>query len=770
MASVATNAPPASGQARRCVIALEGMVQGIGVRPSIYRLAVGRGLAGSVRNTHQGVLVDVEGEETALRSFLADLRGLTPAARVAATWPEPQGLSGAFSIESSDREGVPTLSPVADLATCDACLRDLTDVTDRRHRYPFVTCASCGPRFTIVHALPYDRERTTMAAFTMCEACRTEYENAADRRLHAETTSCHACGPFLALRGAAGESVSTADPIDTAANAIVAGAVVAIKGIGGYHVACDATNQVAIAQLRQRKRRDAKPLAVMVKDLGAAHAVCRISEAEAKLLTSVARPIVLLARHADSPVADNVAPGMRSLGIMLPYAPLHHLLLDAVDRPLVMTSGNATDEPIAHVDDDALSRLRDVVDLFVTHDRPIHVPCDDSVAQVIRHVPRLIRRSRGYVPEAIALPVAASQPILACGGELKNTVALVRGGEAFLSQHLGDLTSEYAFRGYLTAIEHLEHLLAVTPGAVAHDLHPAYRATLYAKSLEGVQRVVVQHHHAHIAACLADNGVDERVVGVAWDGTGYGLDGNVWGGEFLVADLNDFTRVGHLEHVPLPGGDAAVREPWRMAAAFLRAAYGEAVGALDLNFVRRLDRSAWRVLDRAIESGLNAPMTSSAGRLFDGVASLLGLRDRVTFEGQAAMELEALAERDSDRIYRADVINTGGTMVVRTSDVIRGVVDDLLAAVPASRIAARFHATLVDIIVRVCAEARQQASISTVALSGGVFQNAWLLTATVDALEARGFTVYTHRRVPTNDGGLALGQAAVAARRLGGGA
>jgi hydrogenase maturation protein HypF len=503
-----------------------------------------------------------------------------------------------------------------------------------------------------------------------------------------------------------------------------------------------------------------------VRDVAAAGALGAVGAAEAALLQSAARPIVLLARRAGAPVAPGVAPRCRDLGVMLPYTPLHHLLLAAVGRPLVMTSGNASDEALAHDDGDALERLGGIADLFVCHDRPILAPCDDSVARVVGGVSRLLRRARGYVPLAIRLPVASPRPLLACGGELKSAVALVRRDEAFLSQHLGDLAAERGFRGFLAAVEHLQRLLDLEPAVLAHDLHPAYRSTGYARSRDGVERIAVQHHHAHVASCLADNGVDRRVIGVAWDGAGYGPDGTVWGGEFLVADLADFDRAGWLEPVPLPGGDAAVRAPWRMAAAFLGAAYGQGLGELDLDFVRRLDRAAWRVLSRAVAHGVNAPLTSSAGRLFDAVASLLGLRDHVDFEGQAAMELEALAAGEADRVYPVRLAGDGAGLAVHTPDIIRGVVDDLLGAVPATRIAARFHATLAEVIVRVCERVRARTGIGTVALSGGVFQNVRLLAAAGGGLAAAGFEVLTHRQVPPNDGGLALGQAAVAARRL----
>ncbi len=757
---------------RRCTIAIEGVVQGVGFRPFVHRTAVRHGLAGSVRNSLQGALVDVEGDEAGLRRFLDEVTARPAAAgrghRVMVRWDEPRGAGETFTIAGSARDGEARLFPPPDLAVCAACLAELMDPHDRRQGYALLACAECGPRFTMVSALPYDRERTTMADFAMCARCWSEYDDPRDRRFHAEGIACPACGPRLTLHQADGALIPTADPIGRAAAALQRGGIVAVKGVGGYHLACDATAGATVAELRRRKRRDAKPLAVMVSDLDQARVLGHVSEAEARLLISAARPIVLVARLAAAPIADEVAPSCRELGLMLPYTPLHRLLLEAVGRPLVMTSGNASDETIAYRDDDARRRLQGESDLLVVHDRPIETPCDDSVARVVRGVPQLVRRSRGYVPLAVRLPVAAARPVLACGGELKHTFAVVRGDQAFLSQHLGDLACESAFREFLRAVDHFRRLLALSPDVVAHDLHPGYRSTVYARSLAGVDRVAVQHHHAHVASCLADNEIDCRVIGVAWDGTGHGADGRPWGGEFLVADLAGFERAGHFEPVPLPGGEAAIREPWRMAAVFLQAAYGEAMTDLDLAFVRRLDRAAWRLLSRAAERGLNAPLTSSAGRLFDAVASLLGLRDRVDFEAQAAIELEALAEPAADLVYPTMLAERDGALVVRTPDVVRGVVDDLLRQVPAAQIAARFHATLADVVVRVCEQIRARTALAAVALSGGVFQNVRLLDAAVSGLEARGFEVYRHRQVPANDGGLALGQAAVAARRLAG--
>ncbi len=534
---------------RRCTITIPGVVQGIGFRPFVYRMAMRHGLTGSVRNCLQGALVELEGNAAVLERFLDELQASVPNAdgyaRCLVTWNEPRGVS-TFAIEDSVRDGAAVLHPVPDLGVCNACLRELVEPHDRRRGYPLLTCAECGPRFTIVQSLPYDRQRTTMTAFRACQRCRREYEAPDNRRFHAENIACAECGPRVGLRGPDGDVVSEHDAIGRTADILRAGGVVAIKGVGGYHLACDARNGQAVAALRRRKRREAKPLAVMVADVLEARALCDVTDAEARLLASAARPIVLLARRAGSGIAEEVAPACRELGVILPYTPLHHLVLAAVGTPLVMTSGNTSDEPIAHHDADAMTRLHGVADVFLTHDRPIHVPCDDSVARVVGDQPRLVRRSRGYVPLAIRLPVTAPRPILACGAELKSTFTLVRDSDAFLSHHLGDLTSEGAFRGFVEALGHFRQLFALNPEVVAHDLHPAYRSTLYAQSLQDVERVAVQHHHAHIASCLADNGVDRPVIGVAWDGSGYGVDGHVWGGEFLAGGPGGIRARGTL--------------------------------------------------------------------------------------------------------------------------------------------------------------------------------------------------------------------------------
>jgi hydrogenase maturation protein HypF len=761
---------PEAGHRARCRIVVEGIVQGVGFRPFVYRLAVAHRLSGSVRNGQHGVLIEAEGDRDAIARFLDELQSTPPPLarlrHITVSWAMPHHDGEAFRIDTSSGEGEPALFPAPDLAVCPSCLVEMGDPGNRRHRYPFLNCTECGPRYTIIQALPYDRERTSMASFTMCRSCREEYEDVRDRRFHAEPTACPACGPQLVLLDAAGRVLEVANPLQEVVAGLRAGQIVALKGLGGYHLACDATAPEVVSELRRRKARDAKPLAVMVSSLDAARRLCVISNAEADLLQSAARPIVLLERlpEAGQEVADEVAPRLRHLGLMLPHTPLQHLLLERVDRPLVMTSGNRSDEPIAYEEGDALTRLGGIADLFLAHDRPIEVRCDDSVARCIDGAPVVLRRARGYVPLAISLVHEAAEPILACGGELKSVFALVRGREVFLSQHLGDLGDERAYRAWMDAIAHLRRLLELTPRVVAHDLHPGYRSTAYATMLDGVRHLPVQHHHAHIASCLADNGIDARVIGVSWDGTGYGTDGHVWGGEFLLADLDGFDRVGSFKEVAMPGGDAAVREPWRMAAVFLQATYGDAMGELDLAFVRRLDRTAWRLLSRAAERGLNSPPTSSAGRLFDAVASLLGLRDRVDFEAQAAMELEAMAIPEADRVYSVGLHEKDGRTIVQTPDIVRGVVEDLLAGIGAEQIGSRFHATLADVIVRTCGRLREGSGLDRVALSGGVFQNVELLRLAVDGLGRSGFQVYTHHQVPPNDGGLALGQAAIAAR------
>jgi hydrogenase maturation protein HypF len=739
----------------RTAVRVQGVVQGVGFRPFVYALATGLGLTGLVGNDLDGVFAEVEGPAAAVSEFLRRLeRDAPPLARIerVSTRDLPPAESAGFVIAASDAQaGLRRTLVSADTATCADCLRELSDPADRRHRYPFINCTNCGPRFTIVRDVPYDRPLTTMAPFTMCERCAAEYHDPADRRFHAQPVCCPACGPRLALDG------DSKDPLPAAAELLWRGRVLAVKGLGGYHLAADAACEQAVAALRQRKHREDKPFAVMAADLTAAAELAEVDDAAAALLTSPARPIVLLPRQPGTAVAPATAPGNRQLGVMLPYTPLHHLLLEAVARPIVLTSGNVSDEPIVYRDDEARETLKGIADAFLTHDRSIHVRTDDSVARAFRGRPMLLRRSRGYVPEPLTLTTGFPRPVLACGAELKNTFCLARGRHAFVSHHIGDLENAETLRSFTEGIEHFRRLFDIDPQVVAHDLHPEYLSTKYALELDDVDLEPVQHHHAHIASCLADNGEEGPVIGVAFDGTGYGTDGTIWGGEFLAAGLATFERGGHLAPVPMPGGAAAIRQPWRMAAAYVE----------DPDVARR--HQEWPAVVAMAAKGINSPLTSSAGRLFDAAAAILGVRDAINYEGQAAIELEQLAETLTPaeaEAYPATLETGEGPFTIRGSDLLHAVIEDRTGRVPAPVIASRFHHGVAALIEAGCVLMRERYDLGTVALSGGVFQNLLLLNATVARLEARGFRVLTHSRVPCNDGGISLGQAVVAASRF----
>jgi hydrogenase maturation protein HypF len=708
-------------------IRARGVVQGVGFRPFVHRLATRDGLGGCVWNDGDGVVVEVEGPAAALDEFeRALLAEAPPLARIDAVTGEriaPRG-ERAFAVVPSHGGGGSALVP-PDVATCDDCLRELFDPADRRFRYPFVNCTNCGPRLTIVTAVPYDRPNTTMAGFPLCADCRREYEDPGDRRFHAEPIACPVCGPRLSV------------PLEDVVAALLEGRIVAVKGLGGYHLACDASSDEAVARLRARKQREEKPLAVMTAE---PELLAEPTADELALLRSPARPIVLVRRRAGAPVAAAVAPGSPWLGLMLPYTPLHHLLCADVGRPLVMTSGNLTDEPIAYDDEEARRRLGDVADLFLAHDRPIHRRCEDSVVR-----PGFpLRRARGYAPSALPLPVASAQTVVAAGAELKSTFCVARGGEAFLSAHLGDLAGEEAHRAFRRDLQLWLEMLAVEPAAVACDLHPDYLSTRWAWE-QDVQVVEVQHHHAHAAACLAEHGERGPALAVVLDGTGFGTDGTIWGGEVLRCDLTAFERVAHLEAVPLPGGEAAVREPWRIAAAHL-----ERAG-------RPVPWERWASVRQSL--GVNAPLSSGAGRLFDAVSALLGVRERISYEGQAAIELEHLAGAVPAAAY-ACTVDTG---VIRGTELVVAAHDDLAAGRPADEIAAAFHEGVAQAFAQVCAEA---GTGGTVVLSGGCLQNVRLLDSLRARLEGDGFRVLSHAAVPPNDGGVSYGQAAVAAARL----
>ena len=723
-------------------------MQGVGFRPFVYRLASELDLAGFVLNDERGVLVEVEGGDTAVAGFLRRLaEEAPPLATIEAVRPrdvEPAGERG-FRILASPHGGEPAALVSSDTATCADCLAELFDPADRRFRYPFVNCTNCGPRFTIVRGVPYDRPLTTMAGFALCPRCAAEYEDPADRRFHAQPNACPECGPTLRLLP--GDQYGD-EALRDAVSALCDGSVVAIKGIGGYHLACLAAREPAVAALRARKHREDKPFAVMVAGVEAARGLVALTDHEAALLAGRDRPIVLAPRRSDAPVAASVAPRSADLGVLLPYSPLHHLLLADVGEPLVMTSGNVSDEPIAHEDDDALARLAGIADLVLFHDRPIHTRTDDSVLRAVpRRRPLLMRRSRGFVPDSLALPVAAERPLLACGAELKSTFCVAKGARAWVSHHIGDLRSYEVLQAYEAGIVHFERLFAVAPEVVAHDEHPDYLSTRVALAREGVETVAVQHHHAHLAACLAEHGEQGRAVGAIYDGSGYGRDGGVWGGELLVGDLRDFERAGHLWPVRLPGGDRAMRQPWRMACAWLLEAGWD--GPLPGPDRARTDQVA-----ELVRTGLSSPLTTSMGRLFDAVAAICGLRDEVTYEGQAAIELEAAADPAERGAYELPAsLDARPAVLEVAADIARGTDPAVVSA--------RFHNAVARATTEACAGLGEE----TVVLSGGVFQNRTLLAATATALEARGLRVLVPERLPPNDGGVSYGQAAVAAAR-----
>jgi hydrogenase maturation protein HypF len=753
-----------------------GVVQGVGFRPFVYVTATGLGLCGSVGNDSAGVLAEVEGERAAVAELgrrLAD--GAPPLAvveTVTATELPVTGGTG-FTIAASDagraRDGAAGARTFAgpDIATCPDCLRELADPGDRRYRHPFISCTNCGPRFTVIRALPYDRPTTTMAGFPMCAACAAEYADPADRRFHAQPIACHDCGPRLELAVPATAALFRDDAVTATRHLLAEGAIVAVKGLGGYHLACDARNEAAVAELRRRKRRGDKPFAVMVADLAAARALAEVTDAEAALLAGARRPVVLLARgRGASSLAAGVAPRMPDLGVLLPYTPVHTLLLERGDGApdcLVMTSGNLGGEPICHLDDDAAARLAPLADAFLRHDRPIHVPVDDTVTRVVDGHEAPVRRSRGHAPLPVALPVPIP-PVLAVGAELKNTCAIGAGRYAWLSQHIGDTDDLATLEALTASARHLAHLTGVTPETLAADAHPGYRSTAWARRSAGGRPVrTVQHHHAHVASVMAEHGLDGRdpVIGFAFDGTGYGTDGAVWGGEVLVADYKGFRRAAHLGYVPLPGGDAAVQRPYRMALAHLSAA--GLPWAPDLAPVRACPADELRVLAHQLSSGFGTVPTSSMGRLFDAVAALAGVRQVVDHEAQAAIELEGLARGvPADRAYAFDLTGSA-PLVADPAPVVRSVVADRRTGVPAAVVAARFHAGVADLVAELAGRVRAATGLGTVVLGGGVFGNALLLAGARRRLAEQDFAVLTPEQLPANDGGLALGQLLVAA-------
>ncbi len=754
--------------ATRTQILVRGIVQGVGFRPFIFSLANSRALRGQVFNNGAGVIIDVEGESGAIAQLVDEIKLNAPPLSLIESVELKDNLSPAnypdFRIIESDSSGEKFVPISADVATCADCLKEMFDPQDRRYRYPFINCTNCGPRFTIIENVPYDRAQTTMSEFAMCDACRAEYENPNDRRFHAEPTACAVCGPQLFLADWAGGKVEVADAIAFTRQFLNEGLIVAIKGLGGFHLACDATNAKAVERLRSRKFREDKPFALMANSFEVIRKFCHVSKLEEHLLESAARPIVLLERKPDAKLPSAIAPGMKTLGFMLPYTPLHFLLLEKLNHPLVMTSGNVSDEPICYQDQDAAKRLSAIADFYLLHNRRIHMRTDDAVARVFDGRQMILRRSRGYAPAPIKTSFKFKRQILACGAELKNTFCLTRDNYAFVSHHIGDLENLETLRSFTEGIEHYRRLFNLEPEIIAHDLHPEYLSTKHALASDEIEtKLGVQHHHAHIASCLADNSVEGEVIGVAMDGLGFGSDGRLWGGEFFVADYLDAERIAHLDYIPMPGGAKAIREPWRMATVYLHRALGNDFLNLNLPFVHRLDQRAWAAIRSMMISETNCPQTSSMGRLFDALAALLGLRSFINYEGQAAIELETIADHRDWPPYEFEINDEG---IIRAEQVIQRAVEDLLNDVSPSVVSARFHLGVINLISVVAGRARQQRRLNRVALSGGVFQNMFLLERACQTLRREGFEVFTHRRAPTNDGGISLGQAAVANAHL----
>jgi hydrogenase maturation protein HypF len=761
---------------RRKHILVRGVVQGVGFRPFVYKVATSLGLSGYVFNSSSGVTIEIEGQRSALDEFFQtlkdDLPRLAEIKEIAVSDIEVRG-DGAFSILGSREEaGAFALVP-ADAGTCGECWRDFGDPGNRRFGYPFTNCTHCGPRYTIIRDLPYDRATTTMSAFTMCVDCQAEYEDPGDRRFHAQPNACSVCGPSLALLESEGNSLEDVDFAARDSLVIIhqtrallsSGKIVAVKGLGGFLLACDATNDRAVAELRRRKRRPHKPFALMVRDLDAARKLCRLTAEDEAALLHPRRPIVILPRLPGGPLSASLAPGDNTLGVMLPYTPLHYLLFS--DSPwtpsawaaLVMTSGNLSEEPIVVSNREAMLQLGGVADWFLLHNRDIFTRVDDSVTRTFEGQEQVLRRSRGFVPQSIDLGIEMDE-VLAFGGELKNTFCLTKGRYAILSQHIGDLENYETMQFFEETLDRMKHVFKVVPRAVAHDLHPGYMSTRMALASGIARRIGVQHHHAHIVSCMAENHLRGRVLGVALDGTGFGTDGRIWGGEFLIADFAGFTRRAHLRNVLLPGGDAAVRQPWRMALSYLRDAVGEQIPD-QLRCFQGIDEKQVALVDTMLARRIQTVETSSCGRLFDAVAAMLGLASEVTFEGQAAIALEAAAEPGTDDRYEFE-IGEGEPAVIDFRPAIVSIVNDISSGRRVGEISVRFHNTLSAAICEACSRIASSDAVRRVCLSGGIFQNLYLLGRTVVELRRRSFDVFLHAQVPANDGGLSLGQAVVA--------
>jgi len=743
----------------RVHIQVEGIVQGVGFRPFVYNLAHRHKLAGWVRNDEKGVQIEVEGEGNEIQGFLSDLNSPPPLARIEKISPRdlpPAGYEG-FEIRESERGQEKTALIPPDIAICGDCLREFSEEKDRRFHYPFINCTNCGPRFTIIKDVPYDRGKTTMAVFKMCPACAREYRDPENRRFHAEPNACPDCGPGLRLLDPAGREIPAPDPAGEARKFLKNGAVVAVKGMGGFHLAVSARNEEAVSRLRNRKYREDKPFALMARDLAVIRELGELDQEAEKLLESPEAPIVVIPKKSGAGIAPSVAPFQNTLGMMLPYTPLHRLLFDRELDCLVMTSGNVSDEPIAYRDEEARKKLAEIADYFLFHNREIHTRCDDSVIKPFRGGTAFLRRARGFVPAPIHL-ASSGKSVLALGAELKNTFCLTKGNSAFVSHHIGDLENFETLKSFQEGITHFRRFFEIEPELVVYDLHPDYLSTRHAREIN-LPRVGVQHHYAHALSVMAEHGLAGPALAVTMDGTGYGDDGTIWGGEFLEVFLEGYRRLAHIRYIPLPGGEQGIKEPWRMAAVYLDRIAGEKLEGLEIPFVRSLDLDKWSVLKSAVQRGINSPPCSSAGRLFDAVSALLGVRGSAKYEGQAAIELEQAAGRDEPGEYLFGFGEVKGILIVDPDPVIQEVVEEIRKGTDKSVISARFHNSVARMIVRVAGWMRERTGHSSLVLSGGVFQNHFLLNRVFELLEGSGLTVYINRQVPANDGGISLGQA-----------
>lgn len=745
-------------------VEIKGIVQGVGFRPYIFGLARRFQLKGEIANTSGGVVIHVEGPRENMHHFLDDMvKNPPPLAHITDILVYQEIFEGfkSFSIvQSRSATSASTLiSP--DMGVCEDCLRELFDPSDRRFGYPFINCTNCGPRYTIIRDIPYDRPQTSMKHFMMCEHCQAEYDNPHDRRFHAQPNACSLCGPRVFLCDRTGKIIHTRDSIEKAGRYLLSGKIVAVKGIGGFHLAVDARNDTALTKLRNRKHREEKPFALMADRVEKIKAFAHVGPEDEKLLELPNRPIVILEKKFPNNISRQVSPRNRYFGVMLAYTPLHYLLLHKTGVPLVMTSGNMPEEPIAINNDEAIDRLGKIADYFLMHDRDIYLRSDDSIVRNMAGGTRIFRRSRGYVPTPVFINKKVSQ-VLACGAELKNTICLTKNDTAFLSQHIGDLENLSTLDFFKMTIDHMKRIIKVVPEIIACDLHPDYLSTRYALEQKDLPVIQIQHHHAHIAACMAENRNNGPVIGLAFDGTGYGADGTIWGGEILIAEEHAFHRAAHLSGVSMPGGTMAIKEPWRMAVSYLYDVYGENLQNLDIPFIRNLGKNKIEILTKMIQQKINSPKTSSLGRLFDGVAALIGMRDRTAFEGQPAMELEMAARWPVQQFY-----DYGWTSrddhVLSLEPIIKGIVNDLENGVPISEISGKFHHTLIQMFSKICCVIRNSTNINTAVLSGGSFQNNLLLTGLIENLNTLDFKVLTHRQVPPNDANLSLGQAIVAA-------